>query len=385
MQDQISIGLVGTGFIQKGLANHILQSEEFTVNKVLTRRDLSGNVIKGFDSEMLTNEVTDLLGRCDVAVVSTGDPIYNTEVINKLMEYDIPIITMDAETQVISGTSLSEKGIIVEAEGDQPGCLAALKLEVEAMGFAPLVYGNIKGFLNHHPTREDMDYWSRKQGISLSNVTSFTDGTKVQIEQALVGNGLGASVARQGLIGPSGANLQDTVQEIESLLDGNTDVPIVDYVVSKSGPAGVFILASHNPNQAEYLKYYKMGDGPNYILTKPYHLCHLEILKTIKNVLSGGSYNFNNGRDPSLSVASIAKRDMQIGECIVKGIGSFDVRGEVIKIAGNKNHLPIGLMYNVVLKRSVEKGQVITFDDVEIPESEALVAWEETIININEQ
>jgi len=41
--------------------------------------------------------------------------------------------------------------------------------------------------------------------------------------------------------------------------------------------------------------------------------------------------------------------------------------------------VPIGLVFDVVLKRYVEPGQVITFDDIDIPESQALVAWQETI------
>ena len=40
------------------------------------------------------------------------------------------------------------------------------------MGFFPLVYGNIKGFLNYNPTMEDMKFWSKKNGISLNQVTS---------------------------------------------------------------------------------------------------------------------------------------------------------------------------------------------------------------------
>ncbi len=59
------------------------------------------------------------------------------------------------------------------------------------MGFKPVVYENIKGFLNTSPSKEDMEFWSKRNGTTLGMTTSFTDGTKVQIEQALVANGLG--------------------------------------------------------------------------------------------------------------------------------------------------------------------------------------------------
>ena len=108
---------------------------------------------------------------------------------------------MDAELQITSGTYLSTLGVLTEAEGDQPGALAALHREALAMGFRPLVYGNLKGYLNHQPKLEDMQYWAQFQGISLDQVTAFTDGTKLQIEQVLVANGLGATIACRGCWG----------------------------------------------------------------------------------------------------------------------------------------------------------------------------------------
>ena len=70
------------------------------------------------------------------------------------------------------------------------------------MGFSPLVYGNRKGYYNPDPPRDQMEYRAHKQGISLDQVTGATDGTKVHIEQALVANGLGATIARDGVSFP---------------------------------------------------------------------------------------------------------------------------------------------------------------------------------------
>ena len=79
--------------------------------------------------------------------------------------------------------------------------------EAIMMGFKPLVYGNMKGFLNHHPTPEEMAYWAGKQGISIAQTTSFTDGTKIQIEQALIANCFGATITRQGMEGPKATDV----------------------------------------------------------------------------------------------------------------------------------------------------------------------------------
>jgi len=154
---------------------------------------------------------------------------------------------------------------------------------------------------------------------------------------------------------------------------------ISDYVLSPNSPAGVFIAARHEREQAPFLRYYKLGDGPYYVLTRPFHLCHLEISKTIRRVLRGEGILLNNGDNPKVSVATVAKRRLVPGEILKRGIGGFSVRGEAINIAGNEGHLPIGLVFDVVMKRYVEPGQIINFDDVEIPESQALIAWQETI------
>ncbi|PIU23053.1 MAG: NAD(P)-dependent oxidoreductase, partial [Chloroflexi bacterium CG08_land_8_20_14_0_20_45_12] len=79
----------------------------------------------------------------------SGDPVYATKVLSEVIVAGIPVITMDSELQITTGSWLSKKGLITEAEGDQPGSIAVLYKDVLAMGFEPLVLGNIKGFLNH--------------------------------------------------------------------------------------------------------------------------------------------------------------------------------------------------------------------------------------------
>jgi predicted homoserine dehydrogenase-like protein len=165
------------------------------VSGILTRRNGKIKELEKFQ-DLITQEPGRLMEKSDIIVVSTGDPIYSTDIIDLAFTYDLPVVTMDTDTQVLSGHWLSQRGFITESEGDQPGCLAALKEEVVQMGFEPVVYGNIKGFLNQNPPLQDMVYWASKQGFSIHSVTSFTDGTKLQIEQALVANGLGAEIAR---------------------------------------------------------------------------------------------------------------------------------------------------------------------------------------------
>src|SRR5690606_23864765 len=129
---------------------------DMRVSGILTRR--SGKIEDlGVSQDLVTRSAEKLMESADLIVVSTGDPIYATPIIDLAFTHKLPVLTMDADTQVVSGSWLSRRGLLSESNGDQPGCLAALHKEVTQMGFEPLVYGNIKGFLNHNPSLKDME------------------------------------------------------------------------------------------------------------------------------------------------------------------------------------------------------------------------------------
>ncbi|PAV31531.1 NAD(P)-dependent oxidoreductase [Virgibacillus profundi] len=373
MHNITRVGIAGTGLIGKGIAIEVEKQAELKLSKVLTRRNI--NTMNDYPfSETLTNSVDAFIESCDLIIECSGDVIYGTEVIDKAIKASIPVITMNAELQVTTGSYFAKRGFITEAEGDQPGCLASLHENVIQMGFKPLVYGNIKGFLKLDPNIEDMKYFSKKNGVRIDMTTSFTDGTKVQVEQALVANGLGAGIAVDGLLAPSSDDLNKTGEELAEEAK-RLGYPISEFVLAPKAPPGVFITAEHDSRQKDALRYFKMGEGPYYTILQNYHLCHLEVVKTIKRVISGGGVLLNNGENPRVSVAAIAKRKLQPGEEIEKGIGSFQVRGEAVEMTTNKDHVPIGILVNAVMKREVAEEEMITFDDVELPESLALTAW----------
>ncbi|MBA3901445.1 MAG: NAD(P)-dependent oxidoreductase, partial [Bacteroidetes bacterium] len=305
---------------------------------------------------------------------------YSTEIIFEAFKYNLPVLTMDADSHVVTGSWLSQYGVLSEGNGDQPGCLAVLKRQVEDMGFTPLVYGNIKGYQNLNPTQDDMIYWAEKQNFSLNSVTSFTDGTKVQIEQCLVANGLGADIAKRGLLGVEKEDFKEGVFEIAREAN-RLDKVLSDYIISKTAPPGVFIVATHHEDLAFELKTYKLGNGPHYLLYNPVHLCFFELIKDIKDLYFNKSILLDNGSNPTISVAAIAKKPIKAGSILEKGIGSFEVRGEAMKISEKVDHIPIGLMSQVKFKYDIEPGQIVTFEDVEIPESLALNAWMDILKN----
>jgi predicted homoserine dehydrogenase-like protein len=371
----VRIGVVGTGFIAAHFVMSLDRHEGFAVSRVLTRRDPAS--CDGFPRcDLLTTSLQELLDTSDVLLECTGDAVYATDTIDAAVRAGLPVVTMNTEFHVTTGSWFVGKGLISEAEGDQPGCQAALLEEVRELGFDPLVFGNIKGFLNHDPTPEDMAYWGGKSGISLPMVTSFTDGTKVQAEQVLVANGLGAAIAKPGLLGPADDDLRAGASVLCEAAE-RLGMPIADYVLSLKLPHGVFVAGRHDPRQQGALRYLKLGDGPYYVVLKHNIFVHLEILKTIKRVVREKRILLDNSARPVASVATVAKRDLKPGESLPYGIGSFDVRGEAVRIADYAGHMPIGLLYGATVRRPVKRGEVVGIEDLDIPDTRALRAWRE--------
>jgi predicted homoserine dehydrogenase-like protein len=375
IRDALRIGVAGTGFIARGLVMALEQHSDLRLTGILTRRQLNDDVELP-RRDLLTNSLTQLLDQCDLVVECSGDVLHATHIVDAAVLAEKPIVTMNAEFHVTTGSYFCDRGVVVtEAEGDQPGSLAALAEEARGMGFRVLVYGNRKGYYHPNPPVDQMRFWAKKQGLTLDQVTAATDGTKLQIEQALIANGLGATLARSGMLGVE----CETLERAGQVLAGEASRlgrPIADYAIAPKAPAGIFVACEIDSRQKPFLEYFKLGPGPFYVLVRNYHLCHLEIAKTIRRVRDGFPTLLNNSATPMVSVAAIAKRDLAPGERIPKGIGSFELRGEAVLLDAYPDHLPIGLVANAVVKRRIEAGQRLTFDDIEISENLALTAWQ---------
>jgi len=365
------IGLSGTGFIARSFAHMVMRhAPDMRLEKVLTRR--SPSALTDFPTHgSVTSSIDELIEHSDLVFECSGDVLHSTVVIERAMAAGRPVVTMNSEFHVTTGSWFADRGLLTEAEGDQPGCLAALRENMLAMGFSPLVYGNMKGFMNHTPTPEDMAFWSSKQGISVEQTTSFTDGTKVQIEQAFIANHAGAGILHRGMVGPTRDDTVDAARDLAGMAEA-TGGPIADYLLSRTQMPGVFIAARHDAEQADALNYFKLGPGPYYVMFNPHHLCSIEAIKTVRRVLSGGGVLMNNSSKPSVGVCAIAKRPLAAGERIELAIGGFDVRGEAVALAEEPNHVPIGILSGAVLRHAVEPGQMLRFADVDIPDSRAL-------------
>lgn len=373
---RLRVGIVGTGYISRGLATLVAARSDMAVTSVLTRRNREA--LGDFPArDQVTGSPEAFFRNCDLVVECSGDPVHAADVVAAAFDRDVPVVTMNSEFHVTVGSWFVGRGVLSEADGDQPGSIASLAEDAVAMGFEPLVYGNSKGFLNHNPSAEAMHYWARKLGIRVGQTISFTDGTKLQIEQALVANGLGAGILCEGLLGPKTTDLEASAMDLADRAR-RSGGPISDYVIAPGSGVAVFLVVRHEAAHRQALAHFKVGAGPHHLLTKNYHLCYLEIPKTINRLMTSGEALLTNGRAPIVGVCAVAKRPLAPGQRIRCGIGSYAVRGEAVRIADRPDHVPIGLLRDATIRRPVEPGGVLTAEDVDLPPSRAVDIWRAT-------
>lgn len=368
-----TIGIVGTGFIATGFAHLVSRCNDITISKILTRRPLES--ITDLPQKLLTNSIEELIDHSDIIYECSGDAVYATDVILEATKAKKKVVTTNSEFHVTTGSFFAKRGdYVTEADGDQPGCLARLKLEIEGMGFEPQAYINLKGFLNPNPTEDEMDYWSKKQQLALDQVVSFTDGTKLQIEQAFVANGLGAAIAQDGMIGATVEHLHD----LDYLADASekAGMPVSEYLLCKGSPPGVIILAKNKEAdwRPGYLPFSRMlsTKGKGYVILRPYHLCHLEPINTIRKVIQGEPILLNNSSNPRITVGAVAKKPLKAGSTIKKGAGGFDVRGYAIQLAEHRDAVPICLLKNTRVIKDIQPDEIVRFEHVDLAETKAL-------------
>jgi len=297
------------------------------------------------------------------------------------------VVGYNAELCATVGPVLKRKAdqagvVYTEADGDQPGVLMNLFRHICGMGMRPVLCGNIKGLEDHYRTPDTQRSFAAKWGQKAHMVTSFADGTKISFEQAVIANATNMRVAKRGMLGlqvKPGTPVEEAVRQIEMglLMEGPG---IVDYIIGAAPAPGVFILAiSEDPLHQQYMRYFKMGEGPLYCFVRPYHLCHLEIANSIARAALYGDATITPQQKLSVEVIATAKRDLLPGETL-DGIGRFTLYGqcENADVVQREGLLPMGLAEGAVLNRKVAKDEVLCIADVKMPPQRMIdQLWEE--------
>ncbi len=395
----IKVGMIGAGFMGRGIANQIINSVPGMELVAISNRHIDAAKRAyseaGIEDLKIATTVTELedaiangkyavtedamlLCRAqglDALIEVTGAVEFGARVVMEAIAHKKHVIMMNAELDGTIGPILKvyadKAGVILTAcDGDQPGVQMNLYRFVKSIGLTPLLCGNIKGLQDPYRNPTTQEGFAKRWGQKPHMVTSFADGTKISFEQAIVANATGMKVAKRGMLG---YNFNGHVDEMTHMYDVEQLKAwggIVDYVVgAKPGP-GVFVFATHDdPKQRHYLNLYKLGEGPLYSFYTPYHLCHFEVPISVARAVIFKDYVLAPLGAPVVDVVATAKIDLKAGETL-DGIGYYMTYGqcENSNIVQEQNLLPIGLAEGCRLKRDIPKDRVLTYDDVELPQ-----------------
>jgi predicted homoserine dehydrogenase-like protein len=121
--------------------------------------------------------------------------------------------------------------------------------------------------------------------------------------------------------------------------------------------------------QQHYLNLYKLGAGSLYLFYNPYHLCHFEVPLTVARAVLYRDAALAPIAGPMVDVVATAKIPLK-ANTVLDGLGEFMTYGlcENYDVARRENLLPMGIAGGCRLKNDIAADQVITYDDVWLPE-----------------
>ncbi len=395
----VRVGMIGSGFMGWGIANQMINSVPGLDLVAVSSRNLD-NAKRSYSESRVTDvrivktveelddaivqhhyAITDdasLLCRADnidILVEVTGTIEFAAGIVLEAIAHKKDIVLMNAELDGTIGSILKvyadKAGVILSGcDGDQPGVEMNLYRYVKSIGMTPLLCGNIKGLQDPYRNPTTQEGFAKKWGQKPHMVTSFADGTKISFEQAIVANATGMTIAKRGMLGYDFTDHIDAATKLYDVDQLRELGGIVDYVVGAKPGSGVFIFATQDdPHHQHYLNYYKMGEGPLYSFYTPYHLCHFDVPLSVARVALFKDVVIAPLAEPRVDVITLAKTNLKAGETL-DGIGYYMTYGQCERsdMVLAQQLLPMGLAEGCRLKRDIPKDQVLTYDDVELPE-----------------
>lgn len=402
--EKIIIAIVGCGKMGKGLISQlnridgirpsiIIDHTPEKAKKVLEALGITNIIITdsveeaeaqlekgGFavsDNEELSYKVKQI----EAVVEATGIPETGARIALHTIENKKHIIMLNVEADAVVGATLYKKaeeaGVVYTGiKGDEPGAILELIDFAYGTGFDIVSVGKGKNNpLDVEATDVTLKEEADRKGLAPHMLCSFIDGTNTMIELTTVCNATGFIPDVPGCHGIT-ANPKEIANILKRKDQGGIleKEKVVEYAFGMA--PGVFaIVTSEEPEVVDLMKYLGMGEGPNYLLYRPYHLTSLETPITIFNAVVEKEASIAPIMGQVADTVMIAKRDCIAGEP-VKGIGRDVVYGEIVphEIQKKEKWVPISLVNkNAVFKRDVKKGQHITEDDIYLDEDSIIV------------
>ncbi len=396
----IRVSLVGAGLMGKGLVSQLMLVKGMMPSLVVSHKiedavdayTLAGvsrediKVARTLDeinasieqNKFVATDVTEYATKAnliDVVVDATGVPDAGAKIAFDAILNKKHIVMLNVEADVVVGPILHKMAksagvIYTGTAGDEPGSVKEIFDFAEATGFEVLAVGKGKNNpIDFDATPESVKEQAIKSKLKPLRLASFIDGTNTMVEMACMSNATGFIPDIRGGHGPT-ADVKN-LPKVYSLKENGgilSKYKVVDYAHGVA--PGVFVIVTSTlPEVHHEMRFLKMGDGPNYVLYRPYHLTSLE---TPISIARAFLYNeptispiFNK---PVAEVITLAKMDLKKGQRL-DGIGEYTVIGsiETYEKAKEENIIPIGLINEkAIVKQDIKKGEIITYDMVDL-------------------
>ncbi len=400
----VRVGVVGAGQMGSGLVAQInrvpglFMSAVADIDVTRAERALAG---AGCDRVTTTDDLTDAAAvieaggsvaisdglaltrlPLDVIVEVSGVPDVAAEVAyaSLLAGKDTLLMTVEADVTVgllLAGMANAGGAIYSICRGDEPVECVKLIEYAQDIGLEVVVAGKGKNNPNR-PTDTPTDVRDEAiaKGMNPKMLSSFTDGTKTQVEMCALSNATGYPVDVPGMHGVP-CSIDELAAKLVPASDGGIvehDGPVVEYVTGNVAPGVFVIVKSGNDVVTHELDYLRLGTGPYYAIYRPYHLASIEANLSIGEAVIDRRPSFQPSTWTS-EVVAIAKTDLKAG-LRLEGIGGHHVYGQAMPAgeARSQTCLPVGLAAGCVLTRDVVAGQKLSYADVTVDETRPIVA-----------
>jgi predicted homoserine dehydrogenase-like protein len=399
--NEARVAVAGAGFVGRGLVYQLQRTPGMRVVLLVNRSienglmayELAGRdpgaVVVSDHPKRLSDAVDDRLPALtssldaaisvhpiDVVVEATGALDYGARVVLHSLEAGKDVVSYNAELDATLAYQLHHEArrlgcIYTIADGDQPAAILRMLEFVSALGLEITAAVNCKRNLDVHQNPDSSRAYASRDRTSLLMTTAFGDGTKMNIENAVVANLTGLIPDRRGMHGVQ-TTLERAAEDIPKVLSRHG---VVEYTLGGDFGAGVGVVGyADDPVMVQpYMRYYKMGDGPHYFFFRPYHLAHLEFPLTIAELVLDRQPIAHPAGPPVAEVVAVAKRDLQEWDRL-DGIGGYACYGQVDTVERAKGLLPVGLAKHARITRAVAQDEPIPLDSVELDETAEIVA-----------
>jgi len=321
------------------------------------------------------------LAAVEAVVEATGIPSIGAQVAYRTILAKRHVIMLNVETDVTVGYSLKRMAdaagvIYTTSAGDEPGSIKEMYDFAKSLGFEVVAAGKGKNNpLNRSATPDLLMEQAARQEMNAKMLTSFVDGTKTMVEMTAVANGTGLVPDVSGMHGPT-ATPETLAKIFCPREDGGilSQRGVVDYALGNIAPGVFVIITTDHPKVIKDLRYLRLGTGPYWALYRPYHLANIETPISVAQAVLLHQTTLAATKPPVAETTTVTKRALRAGE-VLDGLGGTMVHGNIERAdtARDAKMLPLGLSVRARMRRDVELGQTLTYDDVELDEQAFIV------------